>query len=122
MDKEKVIPFEKFTAKYEEWFTKYKFAYRSELDAVGSFIPSGTGLEVCIGSGRFAKPLGIEYGIDPSMKMLKISKKLDLKVVKAIGENIPFKNKSFDFVLMITSICFLNDKKNNFRSKEGFKG
>lgn len=109
MDKKKVIPFDSFTARYEEWFIKYKFAYWSELEAVGSLIPSGIGLEVGVGSGRFAKPLGIEYGIDPSIKMLKISKKLGLKVVKAIGENLPFKNKTFDFVLMITSICFLND-------------
>ncbi len=114
MDRKKVIPFEEFIIRYEEWFTKYKFAYWSELDAVGSLLPSGKGMEVGIGSGRFAKPLGIEYGIDPSLKMLKISKNLGLKVVKVVGENIPFKDKTFDFILMVTSICFLSDIRKAF--------
>ena len=109
MDKEKVLPFEKFTERYENWFVKNKFAYWSELEAVGSLISEGIGLEVGVGTGRFAKPLGIQYGIDPSLQMLKIAKSLGIKVVKAVGEHIPFKNKTFDYCLMVTTICFLED-------------
>jgi SAM-dependent methyltransferase len=115
MDKEKIFPFEKYTERYERWFIENKFAYWSELEAVGSLLPSGNGFEVGIGSGKFSKPLGIEYGIDPSLQMLKIAKKLGLKVVKAVGENIPFKDKTFDFCLMVTTICFLEDVNQTFK-------
>ncbi len=111
MDKEKVLPFEKFTERYENWFVKNKFAYWSELEAVGSLISEGVGLEVGVGTGRFAKPLGVQYGIDPSLQMLKIAKSLGIKAVKAVGEHIPFKNKTFDYCLMVTTICFLEDPK-----------
>ena len=33
----------------------------------------GLGLEIGVGTGRFAGPLGIEIGIDPSMTMLTYS-------------------------------------------------
>ena len=106
---EKVLPFEEFRDRYERWFTENKFAYWSELEAVSSLLPSGNGLEVGVGTGRFAKPLGVEYGIDPSRKMLEIARNLGIRVVQAVGENIPFKSSIFDYCLMVTTICFLND-------------
>jgi len=65
--------FNKYTQEYEEWFEKNKFAYLSEIEALKKVIPKGKGLEIGVGTGRFAKPLKIDVGIDPSENMLKIA-------------------------------------------------
>jgi len=55
--------------------------YLSELKALKKVIlEKKKGLEIGVGTGRFASPLGIEYGIDPSEKMLEIAKKRGVKV------------------------------------------
>ena len=64
---EKVEPFERYTEEYEDWLERNKFAYLSELEAIKSQLPkTGYGLEIGVGSGRFAAPLGIKLGIEPS--------------------------------------------------------
>ena len=63
----KIESFEKYTNRYEEWFDKNKFVYESEVAAIKRLIPNkGVGIEIGIGSGRFAKPFGIKYGVEPS--------------------------------------------------------
>src|SRR5512138_1468145 len=52
--------------RYEAWFTENPFAYVSELHAVRALLPQGSGLEIGVGTGRFAAPLGIRKGIEPS--------------------------------------------------------
>ena len=67
-------PFENYSLKYDEWFDKNRFIYESELQAVKELLPEGKNdIEVGVGSGRFAAPLGIKLGIDPSRKMGKIA-------------------------------------------------
>jgi hypothetical protein len=52
--------FEKFPTKYEEWFKINLYIYQSELHAVKDLLREGSvGIEVGIGSGRFAQLLGI---------------------------------------------------------------
>jgi len=78
--------FDKFYKKYDAWYERNKFAYLSELEAIKKVLPKkGKGLEIGVGTARFAKPLGIKYGIDPSKKMLEIAKKRDVKL--GYGEN-----------------------------------
>jgi len=62
----KLKPFEEYTKRYEDWFKKNKFAYESELLAVKELIPAnGEGIEIGVGSGKFAEPLGIKLGVEP---------------------------------------------------------
>lgn len=106
----KTDPFDNYSDEYEEWFERNKNVYKSELKAVKNFISENEkGLEIGIGTGRFAKPLGIETGIEPSESMRKIAADKGLEVYDGVGESIPFSVKSFDFVLMVTTICFLDD-------------
>jgi diaminopimelate epimerase len=66
----KVEPFEKYTSQYEDWFERNKFLYESELAAIREQLPErGKGIEIGVGSGRFAAPLGIKLGIEPSHKI-----------------------------------------------------
>jgi len=106
----RVEPFEKFSAEYDEWFVRNRDVYQAEVDAIKDLIPPGKiGLEVGIGTGRFALPLGIKIGVEPSKRMTEIAKKRGLQVYQAVAEALPFKKESFDFILMVTTICFVDD-------------
>jgi len=105
-----IEPFERHYVEYENWFEQNRFAYQSELAAIKELIPiHKREVEIGIGSGRFAAPLGIEIGIDPSPKMREIAKSYGLEVYGAVAEALPFSDGCFDFALMVTTICFLDD-------------
>jgi len=106
----RIEPFEKHPLQYEQWFDKHKFAYESELQAIRKLLPQGgNGLEIGVGSGRFAVPLGIKLGIEPSSKMMQIALRRGIEVIGGVAESLPFRNLQFDFALMVTTICFLDN-------------
>jgi SAM-dependent methyltransferase len=108
-------PFDEHFTRYEEWFNKNRYAYLSELQAVRHFVPvNARGVEIGIGSGRFAKPLGIGVGVEPSESMRALAQKKGLQVYDAVAEHLPFEDAQFDFVLMVTTICFVDDVKASF--------
>jgi ubiquinone/menaquinone biosynthesis C-methylase UbiE len=123
----KTEPFDLYSEEYDNWFKRNKEKYEAELRAIKDFIPSkGNGLEIGVGSGKFAYPLGIKIGIEPSDKLAEKSRALEIKVIKGVAENLPVADSSFDFVLMVTTICFVDDIEKSFREafrvlkKEGF--
>lgn len=112
----RIEPFERHYLRYDAWFKENRFAYLSEVDALRRFIPKGKeGIEIGIGSGRFALALGIRFGLDPSLRMLFLAKKRGLKVFGGIAENLPLKNEYFDFVLIVTTICFVDSPETSLR-------
>jgi len=111
----KIKAFEKNLQEYEDWFVLNKFVYQSELKAVEKAIPKNkNGFEIGIGSGLFARPFGIKEGIEPSSKMREKAKERNLKIFDAVAENLPYRNKSKDFALMVTTICFVDDIYKSF--------
>jgi len=112
----KITPFEQYSSQYEAWFEKNIFAYKSEICAIKKVLPKNKhGVEIGIGSGKFAVPLGIKIGVDPSAKMRKITEKRGLKVIESVAEKLPFENSTFDFALMVTTICFLDNIEKSFQ-------
>lgn len=106
----KTAPFEEHTDRYEGWFETYEDAYRSELDALERFVPSiGRGIEIGVGSGRFAGPLGIEVGVDPAEAMLAYARERGVDVVTGVAESLPFRDDTFDNALIVTAICLVDD-------------
>ena len=104
--------FECYYKRYDAWYNRNKFAYLSELEAVKKALPrKGKGLEIGVGTGRFAAPLGINFGIDPSKNMLKIAKERDIDVRLGVGEDLPFRNATFDYVAIIITLCFVQDPR-----------
>src|SRR4030042_4524047 len=102
--------FDKYALEYDKWFDENKEIYHSELLALKEVIPTNKkGLEVGVGTGRFAEPLGVEFGVEPSEAMALIASKKKIKVTKGFAEELPFEDTSFDFVLFVTTICFLDD-------------
>jgi len=102
--------FEKHAAEYDEWFDENEAVYKSEILALRDLIPAvGIGLEVGVGTGRFAAPLGIGIGVEPARAMADMARKRGINVHEARAEALPFDAESFDFVLMVTTICFLEN-------------
>jgi len=112
----KTGPFDHYADEYDDWFVINKYAFQSELNAIKKTLPeNGDAIEVGVGSGMFAAPLGIKEGIDPSETMREKAKKRDIRVIDAVAENLPYADKSKDVVLMITMICFVDDIYKSFQ-------
>ncbi len=104
--------FDQHYKKYDAWYDKNKFAYLSELEAIKKVLPKrGRGLEIGVGTGRFAAALGITTGIDLSKNMIRIARKRGVEVLLSFGENLPFKSCTFDYVAIIITICFVKDSQ-----------
>ena len=108
--------FDTFALKYDQWFDKYKFVYESEIIALKKFIPkNGNGLEIGVGTGRFAVPLGIRTGVEPAHAMADIARRRGIDVYYAKGEKLPFSSESFSFILFVTTVCFLENPMESLR-------
>ena len=102
--------YNRFANEYDEWFERHPNLYQSELLAMKQAVPQNkTGIEIGVGSGRFAEPLDIKYGVEPSASMAELAKQRGVKVFNAIAELMPIENQSYDFATMVTTVCFLND-------------
>ena len=105
----RVAPFETHHQRYEDWFEKHEAAYLSELLALRPFVPwEGQGVEIGVGSGRFAAPLGVQLGVDPSPAMLGHAAARGIEVVQGVAEDLPFPAGCFDHALAVTTICFVD--------------
>ena len=113
----KTESFEKYSDAYDEWFKKNFDLYEAELEAIRQLIPppGSEGMEVGVGSGKFAAPLGIKIGVEPSEKMAIKARMQGINVYPGVAEELPFSDGRFDFVLMVTTICFVDDVIKSFR-------
>ncbi|MBN1306789.1 MAG: class I SAM-dependent methyltransferase [Chitinispirillaceae bacterium] len=94
---------------YEAWFESNPAVFESEVMAIREVLPGGIGFEIGIGTGLFAEKLGIRMGNDPSGEMLKIARKRNRLVYCCKGDDLPFHDGYFDYTLMVTTLCFLDD-------------
>jgi SAM-dependent methyltransferase len=109
-------PFSEHVNQYEAWFAANDNAYQAELRAVSELIPASTRtVEIGVGTGRFAGPLGITFGLDPSLPMLRIARDRGIQVAMGVGEDLPLPDSSFDLALMVTTVCFLHDLQQAFQ-------
>jgi SAM-dependent methyltransferase len=102
--------FDQHAVEYDRWYDEHGQLYRAEVNALSRFIPlAGLGVEIGIGTGRFAVPFGIRLGIEPSRRMAEIAQGRGLAVCLAVSEALPVPDGRFDFVLLVTVICFVGD-------------
>jgi ubiquinone/menaquinone biosynthesis C-methylase UbiE len=104
-----VFDFPKNVKAYEAWFARNSAVFKSEVAAIKELLPSGTGFEIGIGTGIFAEALGVRMGNDPSDEMLKVARQRGRLVYHCGGDSLPFHDGYFDYTLMVTTICFLED-------------
>lgn len=112
-------PFNSTVEAYEEWFKINDKIFQTELQAVGDFIPKkGKGIEIGVGTGLFASNLGIKYGVESSENMATEAKRKGITVFQGKAEALPIENKSFDYALMVTVDCFLDNVATAFKEIE----
>jgi len=70
---------------------------------------SAAAVEVGVGTGRFAAPLGIKTGVEPAGAMAELARLRGIDVIRGVAERLPLEDASFDLVMMITTICFLDN-------------
>jgi ubiquinone/menaquinone biosynthesis C-methylase UbiE len=79
----KTEPFDHYPDEYDDWF------------AIKKAVPHGRkGIEIGVGSGIFAEPLGIDEGIDPSRAMRERAKERNIKAIDAVAEDLPYHDSS----------------------------
>ena len=103
--------FDSLAELYDAWFEEDgKRIFAIEVNAFQEVLPllPKPWLEVGVGSGRFAQALGIETGIDPSAKLLKMAKSRGITVFQAKGEEKFFGEETFGTVFLIVTLCFVD--------------
>jgi ubiquinone/menaquinone biosynthesis C-methylase UbiE len=109
------IVFNEHAGDYDTWFDDHNSVYQAQLRILRGVVPDFRhGLEVGVGSGRFAAPLGIHSGIDTSAMLALMAKHRGVEITLGEAEHLPYRAGSFDFVLMMTVICFLEDIQRAF--------
>ncbi len=102
--------FDAHAVRYDQWFERHPAVYRAELRAVEDLWPAvERGVEIGVGSGRFALPLGIRHGVDPAAGMRRLARERGIEAVEGVAERLPYPSDSFDAVLLVTNICFVAD-------------
>lgn len=106
----KLSVFDQHAAEYDKWYDKHHIAFQAELLALAQVVPfHQNGVEIGVGTGRFAQALHIPIGVEPAENMAKIAETRELEVLRATAENLPFEDEMFDFALLVTTVCFLED-------------
>jgi len=103
--------FERYACDYDRWFEEHREEYEAELVRIRRIlpVPDARAVEVGVGSGRFASPLGIRIGIEPSVTLGCMARRRGIEVIRGITESLPLREESCSSVLMVTVICFLDD-------------
>ncbi len=103
--------FEDYADEYDRWFEDHREVYLAELSRIRRVLPpqDSRSLEVGAGSGRFAAPLGIALGMEPSRALGRMARRRGIKIVRGRAEALPFRDGSFSSVLLVTVLCYLDD-------------
>lgn len=102
--------FDSHVEEYEEWFERHAHAFRSEVEAVRDMLPAGdhlSGVEIGLGTGRFAAALGIKEGVEPAKNMRKLAINRGIEIMDGIAEHLPYGDLRFDFVTMVFCVSYL---------------
>ena len=104
-------PFDDLATEYDAWFDKEgSLIFFIEVQAFKSLLLNlpKPWLEIGVGSGRFAQALGIETGVDPSIKLIEMARRRGVTAFLGRGEEELFDEESFGTVFTIVTQCFLN--------------
>ena len=105
--------FNKLADRYDAWFDTAEGSalFAAEVDCIRSLLPADLSgwIEVGVGTGRFAAALDIREGVDVSPTMLEKAARRGVRTTKAAAENLPYPSNSLEGVLLVVTLCFLED-------------
>lgn len=109
MPKERTDFFNRNYQEYDAWYDAHPAEYEDQIKFISALLPEGNGIEIGVGTGRFASRLGIRTGIDLSEKMVGLAIQRGIDASTGDATSLPFGDKEFDFSLNMVTICFLDD-------------
>ena len=103
--------FEVYADDYDRWFDEHQDEYHEELCRMRQILPppDSRSIEVGVGSGRFAAPLRIGIGVDPSLALCRAARRHGIDVIRGKAEALPIRDGPCSSLLFATVICFLDD-------------
>lgn len=104
------ITLDEHLIEYDQWFIDNHFIFQSELAALQKVMPEKCkGVEIGTESEMFASMLRVKDVIEPSYIMQEKILKRNTKVMEGIIKKLPYPDKNYDYALMVTKICFIDD-------------
>lgn len=111
-----MTPYHQYAQEYDAWFDSHQTEYALELEAIRALLPKkGHGIEIGAGTGRFAAPLQMNLAVEPAEAMREIAISRGINIVAGAAESLPVADKSFNYALMVTVVCFLNNPATAFK-------
>jgi len=107
-------PFEEHSKRYNRWFEELRARVRVGTGIAQAHAAGPRGVSVGVGTGRFAEPLCVRVGVDPSVKMLRRARRRGVETVRGVAEALPFDDGAFDTALLVTTVWFVDDLSKTF--------
>jgi ubiquinone/menaquinone biosynthesis C-methylase UbiE len=111
--------FDKLADHYDAWFDtpEGRVLFAAEVECLERLMPGDRSrwVEVGVGSGRFAQALGVPEGLDPSEPLLRMAAERGISTVEGVAESLPYEDASLDGVLLVVTLCFLDEPEAAFR-------
>lgn len=101
--------FEEAADRLDDWYEEHPDLLEAEVRALRAVDPGGRGLEVGAGTGVFADALDADVGLDPARAGLSRARGRGVEAIQGQGEALPFRDGVFRRVLVLASLCFLDD-------------
>jgi len=85
--------FEEYAKEYDRWFDEYPDEYHAELARIQRVLtaPDSRSIEVGVGSGRFAGPLGVTLGVEPSRALGQMARQRGIEVIRGRSRLSPLR-------------------------------
>ena len=103
--------FDEYSDRYDNWFNRNPILASNELDTVKKLLPKEKDpcIEIGVGTGWFSSKIKCTHGVDPSIGMLRKARQRGIEAIQGYAEQLPLKLHAFQTVLMIVTLCFVED-------------
>lgn len=115
MTDEKTEFFDQNYMQYDKWYEDHPDEYEDQVEFIAGILPEGNGVEIGVGTGRFAARLGIKNGVDISEGMVELARERGIDAILGDASNLPYRDREFDYSLNMVTICFLDDPLSSIR-------
>ncbi|MDD3618942.1 MAG: class I SAM-dependent methyltransferase [Desulfobulbaceae bacterium] len=108
MKREALRSFDQRAAQYDAWYDNNP-AFAMELAALraSTMVLPRPRLEIGVGSGRFARALQVEFGLDGAFSPLLIAARRHIMSVNGMAEQLPFRSRAIGTIYLLFTFCFL---------------
>ncbi len=102
--------FDELYERYDVWYHRNRGIRLSEHYCLRRMIGDNRILDVGVGTGALINGVeGLIVGVDPAENPLRLASRRGILSINTYGDLLPFRDNSFDYVVMTVTLCFLPD-------------